>query len=568
MYRNGFCPTITIQNFKQFHDEVSFELKPITILVGPNGGGKSTIIEALNFFRAALMQLVHNTEDVEKLVLEDVKKLFFMDSQNYSQIASTKDQNQKIILSSTAYESFDSDPDYSEEYSPDLMLYQTIRISFKNDNERVFIDQIEFISENDGFDWEITIRPTDFKPSIKQKNLFQELSDLKDKDFNHKWSEFLNNKLRESLNYECSESESLIKSLRKKPDQSFISEVNESTISPFTVNFNSSSKDFAQPFRVVFNKIMGLKYTLVLNHISFLLIVIYYIYKDDPTFFERVDPEEFKLIFDLAYSFRNKLIYYARKYSSNYNFFSISDETRENPPSVFEKEIKSGKFKNDYYGLCKFLENPIFSYFILSKEGTPQVFRKNKKEFFDKILQEFDFADSINGPIEIPSTDQEIKKFKVQLKKNNIVFNISSLSSGGKQLIPIILLFLEYIGGNIAIKQPELHLHPKLQMKLADLFFLKGFGLLDNFSQGHILVETHSEHLIRKLQILVAQKKINHDDVSVLYIQSTEGKNISEIINLKLDEKGLFTTRWPNGFFEESSILNIQLIEEILRRTN
>jgi predicted ATPase len=91
---------------------------------------------------------------------------------------------------------------------------------------------------------------------------------------------------------------------------------------------------------------------------------------------------------------------------------------------------------------------------------------------------------------------------------------------------------------------------------------------LGNTWAKYRIVETHSEHLIRRLQILVAQKKISTDDVNILYISNDEGKNHPNLIKLEMDDRGLFTTPWPSGFFEESSVLNIQLIEEILKRAN
>src|SRR5271168_510916 len=47
--RSAMITAIEIENFKGIRDRVRVELKPITLLFGPNSGGKSTILHAIQY---------------------------------------------------------------------------------------------------------------------------------------------------------------------------------------------------------------------------------------------------------------------------------------------------------------------------------------------------------------------------------------------------------------------------------------------------------------------------------------------------------------------------------------
>ena len=67
--------------------------------------------------------------------------------------------------------------------------------------------------------------------------------------------------------------------------------------------------------------------------------------------------------------------------------------------------------------------------------------------------------------------------------------------------------------------------------------------------QKQFIIETHSEHLILRLQRLVYEKQIKPEDVSVIYV--SRGPEGAKAERLNLDEEGDFIDEWPNGFFLE-----------------
>jgi hypothetical protein len=122
--------------------------------------------------------------------------------------------------------------------------------------------------------------------------------------------------------------------------------------------------------------------------------------------------------------------------------------------------------------------------------------------------------------------------------------SMDQLGYGISQLIPIIADAVAEPAHILALEQPELHLHPRLQAELGSLF-------ADGIRRGNqFLVETHSEHLLLRLQRLIRTGRLTPDDVSVIYVLKTpEG---SQCLHLRLDTQGDFLDPWPDGFFEES----------------
>lgn len=126
---------------------------------------------------------------------------------------------------------------------------------------------------------------------------------------------------------------------------------------------------------------------------------------------------------------------------------------------------------------------------------------------------------------------------------------------GISQSLPIIVASNLFNFTDIYIEQPELHLHPKLQMELADEF-IRSYKENENT----FILETHSEHLLlrimKRMRWAEEDKEdrdkgldITPDDICLLYVDSN-GKT-TYLNELELDTDGSLLDPWPNGFFEE-----------------
>lgn len=133
---------------------------------------------------------------------------------------------------------------------------------------------------------------------------------------------------------------------------------------------------------------------------------------------------------------------------------------------------------------------------------------------------------------------------KVKNAKTNIQSNITDVGFGVNQLLPVIVqCFCAPKGSLIMVEQPEAHLHPKYQAKIADL-------LIDVLNFGNrLIVETHSEHVLLRLQRRIAEKKLLSKLLVVNYFDIIKNQTI--VKKLTIEETGHFKEPIPKGFFEE-----------------
>ena len=131
---------------------------------------------------------------------------------------------------------------------------------------------------------------------------------------------------------------------------------------------------------------------------------------------------------------------------------------------------------------------------------------------------------------------------------------------GISQMIPVIVGCLRDKAGLLIIEQPELHIHPAIQVKLGDLFIYATQSEKDYVNSGKsLLIETHSEHIILRMLRRIRETSANElppgatgfkpEDLSVIYVDKTEQG--VQLRSLRVDEEGEFIDRWPKGFFDE-----------------
>jgi len=161
------------------------------------------------------------------------------------------------------------------------------------------------------------------------------------------------------------------------------------------------------------------------------------------------------------------------------------------------------------------------------------------KEQLSKWLYKLDVAEDLY----IKPIDPNLFSLEIKSSVTKTTVNIADTGFGVSQIIPVIVQsYLTPHNSTLILEQPEIHLHPRAQAILADLF-IELAKLGRNF-----IVETHSEHLILRLQRRVAEKEIENDKVKIYYFNPTgTGVVIREI---KIDSKGQLLD-FPKGFMEE-----------------
>lgn len=137
-------------------------------------------------------------------------------------------------------------------------------------------------------------------------------------------------------------------------------------------------------------------------------------------------------------------------------------------------------------------------------------------------------------------------------KRTDTQVTLADVGYGINQILPVIIEGISSQEGAIlCVEQPEIHLHPRLQANIADM-------MIDTIAdepgkRKQWIVETHSELLILRLQRRIREGKIKPEDISVLYVdpndKSVEG---SAIKVLRLGEDSYFKDPWPDGFFADA----------------
>ena len=131
---------------------------------------------------------------------------------------------------------------------------------------------------------------------------------------------------------------------------------------------------------------------------------------------------------------------------------------------------------------------------------------------------------------------------RIQMNGSGTKVTLADMGYGLSQFLPVLVLcYYAPEGSTLILEQPGIHLHPKVQSQLADL-------LIEVVTERNlqILIESHSEHLLNRLQRRVAEEKIAADQTALYFCRNDEG--ISEIERLKMDEFGNITN-WPENFF-------------------
>lgn len=204
--------------------------------------------------------------------------------------------------------------------------------------------------------------------------------------------------------------------------------------------------------------------------------------------------------------------------------------------------------------------------------GSCSSYKYRTGEFVNRWLQTFEIGEAL----EIEGTEEGLG-VRVYVVENNKRRRLLADEGCGLTQIASVLLQIdlrrkrfrresldvyfeevpEYEKSVISIEEPEVHLHPKYQSMLANLFV--------EASQKyniHFIIETHSEYLIRKLQVLVASKEnaLTANDVSLNYVEKGEN-GVSTNRKINILEDGRLSEPFGPGFLDEADTLAFEILK-------
>lgn len=121
------------------------------------------------------------------------------------------------------------------------------------------------------------------------------------------------------------------------------------------------------------------------------------------------------------------------------------------------------------------------------------------------------------------------------------MINVADVGIGVSQVLPVLVAMLTAEPGQLVyIEQPEIHLHPRAQARLAD-------AIVEASNRGvRVVVETHSQLLLLAVQTQIAEDQIDPEDVMLHWF--TRGDDgITTVSSREPDTKGAFGD-WPEDF--------------------
>ena len=167
-----------------------------------------------------------------------------------------------------------------------------------------------------------------------------------------------------------------------------------------------------------------------------------------------------------------------------------------------------------------------------------------------EVPYEFEPRLQLTGPSEVLRSQASYRDprrtWDLKDLRTGAPLHLDQVGYGVSQLLPVIDVCVHAREQVICVEEPELHLHPRLQAKLGNLF---ATSVLKRGNQ--VILETHSESILLRVRRLIRSGKLLPAEVAVLYVDNdqVDGTTVSR---LRLGDNGELLDPWPTGFFDDS----------------
>ncbi|MDR1221977.1 MAG: AAA family ATPase [Tannerella sp.] len=573
---------ISFQNYKAF-EKGEIKLKPITILLGANSVGKSSIINLL----LMLQQTTNAT---------NYKSAFKLNGENISMgecenIFRNRDTSKELIL--------------EFEFS-DRKLFEMLKGELMSDLISGVLRPLRFYDENNQ-----TIDRTIYldksgeikKEVFTDKNIFQSLlrgmTKLSEERFAKKNSEKINNSLEDHINSN-DETYDFLKLLSAINQDNFILSFEIKFVLQKEKGLEQQSKllKVSKATLKQANEIV-LSIELVFNedYNGYKAINITSDFASNVSISEKSQKELLQsinynsTIFSIFPRIKINNDFYFGYNRENYSIlpqtiFQIFSQAIRNIENQFiaDKTINHISPLRAYPQRYYFLDKANINTYLNSLDGNSltEILKENKdvrkgvNDWLEKFLR-------IN--VNVDTLHDVIHTLKVKQTKSNFDLDITDVGFGISQILPVVAQgFMSDKDSITMIEQPEIHLHPKLQADLADLFIhivkinnrhgsqIKNISLFKDDDcevkniEKCLLIETHSEYLLRRLRRRISEGKISAQDVAIYFIEPPKDENGSaEIQEREISPDGSF--EWPQDFYaDELREDTTEFIKQLFRK--
>ena len=212
-------------------------------------------------------------------------------------------------------------------------------------------------------------------------------------------------------------------------------------------------------------------------------------------------------------------------------------------------------------------ENTVPAILASSKRRTINFgYRRPAKSLEETValkLKEMDLIEDFKvAPIAEQRQEYEVN---VRTKGSKDSVGLPDVGFGISQVLPVLVqCFYAKPGSIIIMEQPEIHLHPRAQSALADVMIDVIKSRQDGVDRNiQLIIETHSEHFLRRLQMRIAEGKISRNEVSGYFANLEQGP--VTLKELDIDEQG-YVRNWPENFFGDEMEDVIQHAKAALKK--
>lgn len=194
---------------------------------------------------------------------------------------------------------------------------------------------------------------------------------------------------------------------------------------------------------------------------------------------------------------------------------------------------------------------------------------KKSKQPFDAFIAAWLVDLGVISAFAVKPVAKGRKEYEVLIKTHADApeVKLTDVGFGVSQVLPaLVQAFYAPPGSTVWMEQPEIHLHPMAQSNLADAFV----SAVQSYEGGkarntQLIVETHSEHFLSRLQRRVAEGVIQPNDIAVYFVSHRVGGAHAE--TLQLDLAGDISN-WPTNFFgDEMGDIAARTLAGIQRRS-
>jgi len=436
---------IILENFKAFQ-YAEIDIKPITILVGPNNGGKTSLLRSISLIQQTLRG---SSADVLKL-------RGLINFGDFNDIFHQNSENEEIHFH------FDFDDD------------KYFDVKFKNENNKIAVKDF---SCNNG-EFEYTIENIQSTKNAKEEECY----DPANLSINYKYNKVLES-LSSQINIDIYRENFFFLLQASIQDENLNTLVKKIVDALNNEKINETDLEMPNTIKVL---------TFILN-----------LQKNSNDFYQSIKQE-----FD------------------NLNYIGPIR-------AVADRNYGIGSYDNvGFYG-----------------EHAVQIIEENSKlhEETKRILKKLGIAND-SEVSKLPNQKNFEFILKTDITESGV--NFADVGCGSSQILPIIVQSLCAPDDSmIIIEQPEVHLHPKIQADLA------GFIVESISSNKKFLIETHSEYFIERIRTCIMKNPALSKNVIIYYVDQNKDKKQSEIIKIKINSKGQYSTL-PEGY-----LTNIRLKE-------